>query len=145
MGGVQQDFFKFTGNLNQLRLILESSRLFFHSSTNQWATCIYYGGIEYPSKQEMYDAVKVSDVFYLDLFSIAHENMYDFPDEDICLFKYFPMRKPLYVTIGECGDLLCGRVTRYNMFNSTERYVRSSALEFFFQNNPVLDNKISRP
>ena len=72
-------------------------RNFFHSSSNEWLRYIFEQAITYNSSKELINYIQnntdKSQTYELVLTdSLAS---YSFPDEDFCLFKYFPGKRAI--------------------------------------------------
>ena len=99
LGGVLRDidqgFFKIFNRLRAITLNIVNMRYFFHLSNNIWLGSIFQQCDNYNTSQDMIDYFmqnkEYSHINEFYLIDIA--NAYDYPDEDFCLFKFFPRKK----------------------------------------------------
>ena len=96
---IESDVFKSFNHITALKLELSNIFEFLHSSDNSWMSSLFHQGRLYQSKQEMVDDVQDDrrKMFFLGFTeTVSH---YEYPDEDICLFKYFPGNKAILTLI----------------------------------------------
>ena len=96
---IHGDVFKGLPELNNFVLELYNMREFFHSSDNSWLAGL---GLLRPNYSTLIQELRSADrpAVYEDFYRftiIDHQGKYEYPEEDLCLFKYYPLEKPILV------------------------------------------------
>ena len=95
LGTIADNLFRSFQRLSMVTLNLANMRSFFHSSHNTWLQTIFHQAEEFNSTQEKcnYLLQNKNGSTYFKLLFIDVKTFYDYPEEDFCLFKYFPSNK----------------------------------------------------
>ena len=98
------EFFKDFNHLTSITLLLYNSQAFFHSSYNEWFLHVFTQGLNYGSRESM--AAHLSDPKENDLHFLIFQiipmlsgNTYFYPEEDFCLFQFFPRFKAIFTQL----------------------------------------------
>lgn len=106
MATIQSDFFRNFEKLELIMIRMNRMRNFYHYSTNEWLSSIFHQVPSFENRQDLvnYHINSSSDattipclIFYLISFS---NTAYFYPEEDFCLFKHFPVLKPIHTGLG---------------------------------------------
>ena len=92
----QPDLFSNSNNLIRLYVKLFNQREFFHNG-NEW-----FGYLKYKQKEYNMDTVKSGSILFITFNTYVlqlFQEIYDYPDEDFCLFHHFPHNKLVYPKI----------------------------------------------
>jgi hypothetical protein len=119
---VDETFIKNIPSIRYLMFNLYNMREFLHLSDNKWMSNIYFS-----SKLRLNSTAGLSNYSEVDFFFFVLldlERKYEFPNEDFCIFKYFPF-----------GKLIAMYVIKLNSQLSLNDYQTSCTLAFISMAN----------
>jgi hypothetical protein len=86
---IEKDLFKSFLTLGNLFFNLFNTREFLHSSVNKWMAFVYMQGMQFDNRSEMENSnITISNAMIIQFRD--YDDTYEYPDEDFCLFKYWP-------------------------------------------------------
>lgn len=96
--GFREDLFRSIQNLSYLLFGMRNTRQFFHSSTNKWISYLNNRIEPYEklSKLSTSDLELYVDKHKLDWVITFDDYIYDFPDEDFCLFRHLSYKQLVF-------------------------------------------------
>ena len=138
---IDENIFKNLKKLKCFDFFLRTVRNFFHSSDNKWMAGLNFYGEEFKSQEEIANLFKPlnnSTISYF-RFIIAETSVtakYKYPEEDFCLFKYFPQRKAIVTFLfAENPDF--AYILKRHPATSTVRLLLKNTNFFKWENVPM--------
>ena len=130
---VDGEIFKYLKNLIILTFELYNTREFYHSSTNKWMKDILVSA-------PMHNTTGQKGARTLNMLDISFA--YDYPEEDFCLFKYFPYYRLIftYIRFNETESVVKRNCTYFLLINMNT-YINASYR--LFERERVLDYNLA--
>ena len=123
---IDAGFFRNFETIGSIVLDVLNSRVFYHSSDNLWLSAIFPPCQSFNSRTEMTAYLKENRYMFYQL-TMNNYPGFDFPDEDFCLFKYFPRQKPVLSTISNATG-----------YGDDDQHVFSCSFRYLTQNNLLI-------
>ena len=96
LGEIHHDLFKSFEHLKKVDIVIDHAKNFFHSSTNVWLSSLHYYGIEFETAVAKFEFLVKNGDSYFEFYITDYASSYDYPEEDICLFKHFSFKKVIW-------------------------------------------------
>ena len=109
---IETDLFASFFFLKNVNFQLENFRQFFHNSNNEWMNVLNkdvnanMSDIRNLNLNRLVDDMMILSVQYLTLLT-SFTRVYEFPNEDLCLFKYFPHNHAVLTLLDSNIQLKC--------------------------------------
>lgn len=143
LDGIQTDLFNFFPNLFIVRLYLSNLKKFIHKNI-KWIE-----NLNSQNKLTLFENItktiqfNIDNTFYLGFASFTDDYLY--PDDDICMFKYFPFHRvvlPYIYTINEinCTCTMCWLTKYYYLYK--QKITSDNQYVFFEYDDTNFENKI---